>query len=709
MTTNRRDFLKTSAAASGVAVLSMYVPGFGGQEAQAAGSLHTPNVWVHIADDNTITLLSHMSEMGQGVHTSLPMLIAEELNVDVNSVQVATAPANPAYVNGLLGAQITGGSTAIRDAWEKLRVGGAQVRTMLVQAAAAKWGVDASSLTASNGVVSGGGKRATYGELAAAASALPVPKDVQLKDPSQFRIVGKPLNRLDTPAKVNGTAEFGIDAKVPGMVYASIEQTPVIGGKPVSFDAAKAKSMPGVIDVVQISDGVAVVADTYWHAFNARKKGLKVQWDDGAGASLSTAGMWAAIKAADKEIKPIKIRPDVGDAAGAIAGSSKVVKASYTTGLMAHQPLEPMNMIANVSGDKCELIGPTQFQQGAQGTAAAVLGIKPENITVRTTYLGGGFGRRIELDFISQAVQVSKAVGRPVKVLWNREDDMKHDFYRPMGLNRLEAGLDASGNVVGMKFQLTSQSITQRAFGLPKNTLDPFMVEASVPLYAVPNTQHDVIIHDTGFRVGYLRAVSHTMNCFANESFIDELALAAGKDPLQFRMNMVSNEPRIANVLKIAAEKAGWGRKLPKGRGLGIAIMEGYGTYMAQVAEVSVSEGNVKVHKVWIASDQGRMVNPEIVRQQLESGVIYGLSGALYTQNTVANGRVQQSNFNDFPPIRQNQSPVIDITLVDSSEKPGGVGEPSTSLIGPAVANAIFAASGKRIRSMPLAQGLKSA
>ncbi len=709
MTTNRRDFLKTSAAASGVAVLGMYLPGFGGQEAKAAGSLHTPNVWVHIADDNSITLLSHMSEMGQGVHTSLPMLIAEELNVDVSTVQVATAPANPAYVNGLLGAQITGGSTAIRDAWEKLRVGGAQVRTMLVQAAAAKWGVDASTLTAANGVVSGGGKRATYGELAAAASALPVPKEVKLKDPSEFKVVGKPVQRLDTPAKVNGTAEFGIDAKVPGMVYASIEQTPVIGGKPVSFDAAKAKSMPGVIDVVQISDGVAVVADTYWHAFNARKKGLKVQWDEGDGAKLSTPGMWAAIKAAEKDIKPIKIRPDVGDAAGAIAGAAKVVKANYTTPLMAHQPLEPMNMIANVTGDKCELSGPTQFQQGAQGTAAAVLGMKPENITVRTTYLGGGFGRRIELDFISQAVQVSKAVGRPVKVLWNREDDMKHDFYRPMGLNRLEAGLDASGNLVGVKFQLTSQSITQRAFGLPKNTLDPFMVEASVPLYSVPNTQHDVVIHDTGFRVGYLRAVSHTMNCFANESFMDELALAAGKDPIQFRMGMLGNEPRIANVLKIVAEKSGWGRKLPKGRALGVAIMEGYGTYMAQVAEVSVSEGNVKVHKVWVASDQGRMVNPEIVRQQLESGIIYGLSGALYTQNTVANGRVQQSNFNDFTPIRQNQSPVIDITLVDSSEKPGGVGEPSTSLIGPAVANAIFAATGKRIRSMPLAQGLKSA
>ena len=650
-----------------------------------------------------------MSEMGQGVHTALPMLIAEELNVDINSVKVATAPANPAYVNGLLGAQITGGSTSIRDAWEKLRVGGAQVRTMLVEAAASKWGVDASTLTANNGVVSGGGKSATYGELASAAAALPVPKDVKIKDPSQFRVVGKPANRLDTPAKVNGTAEFGIDARVPGMVYASIEQTPVIGGKPVSFDGTKAKSMPGVIDVVQIADGVAVVADTYWHAYNARKKGLTVKFEDGAVGGMSSAGMWAAIKSAEKDIKAIKIRPDVGDAAGAIAGATKVVKANYTTAMMAHQPLEPMNMIADVKGDKCDLTGPTQFQQGAQGTAAAVLGIKPENVTVRTTYLGGGFGRRIELDFISQAVQVSKAVGRPVKVLWSREDDMKHDFYRPAGLNRLEAGLDASGNPVGVKFQLTSQSITQRAFGLPKNTLDPFMVEASGPLYSVPNTAHDVIIHDTGYRVGYLRAVSHTMNCFANESFMDELAHAAGKDPVAYRLGLLGNEPRITNVLKIAAEKAGWGRKLPKGRALGVAIMEGYGTYMAQVAEVSVTEGNAKVHKVWVVSDQGNMVNPEIVRQQLESGIIYGLSGALYTENTLANGRIQQANFNDFPPIRQNQAPVIDVTLVETANKPGGVGEPSTSLIGPAVANAIFAATGKRIRSMPLAKGLKSA
>jgi len=707
MTTTRRDFLKTSALASGVAVLGMYLPGLGGEEAKAAGSVHTPNAWVHISDDNTVTLISYMSEMGQGVYTSLPMLIAEELGVDINKVKVATAPANAAYVNGLLGAQITGGSTAIRDAWEKLRIGGAQVRTMLVQAAANKWGVSPSSLTAANGVVSGGGKSATYGELAAAAASVPVPKDVKLKDASEFKIIGKAMPRLDIPSKVNGKAEFGIDAKVPGMVYASIEQTPVIGGKPKSFDAAKAKGMPGVIDVVQIADGVAVVADTYWHAYKARKS-LKVEWDEGAVAALSSASMWAGIKDAEKSIKPIKIRPDVGDAEGALKSGAKVIKAAYTTQLIAHQPLEPMNMIADVKGDRCELIGPTQFQQGAQGTAAAVLGIKPENVTVRTTFLGGGFGRRIELDFIAQAVQVSKAVGKPVKVLWSREDDMKHDFYRPQGLQRMEAALDGSGKPTAVKFRMTSQSITQRAFCRPTNTLDPFMVEAAVAPYDVPNTSHDLIIHDTGFRVGYLRAVSHTMNCFANECFMDELAHAAGKDPIEYRLSLLK-DARYSNVLKLAAEKAGWGKKLPKGHAMGVALMEGYGTYMAQVAEVSVSGGDVKVHKVTVACDAGRMVNPEIVRQQLESGIIYGLSGALYGDITVEKGRVQQSNFNDFRIIRQNEAPVIEVVLVESTEKPGGVGEPSTSLIGPAVGNAIFTATGKRVRDFPLVANLKKA
>ncbi|MEK0434723.1 MAG: hypothetical protein RL369_772 [Pseudomonadota bacterium] len=708
MTTTRREFLKTSTSAAGVAVLSMYVPGFGGKEANAAGSLHTPNVWVHIADNNEITLISHMSEMGQGVHTSLPALIAEELNVDITKVKVATAAADPAYVNGLLGAQITGGSTAIRDAWEKLRIGGAQVRTMLVQAAANQWGVPASSLKAENGVVSGGGKSATYGELASAAASIPVPKEVKLKDPSQFNIVGKPIPRLDTPAKVNGTAEFGIDVKVPGLVYASVEMSPVIGGQAKSFDDSAVRNQPGIIGVYKINGGVGIVADSYWRAFKARKA-LKVDWDLGPGANLSTKGMWDGTKAAAKSVAPIKVRPDVGNADQALSGAAKVLKAEYYTQHIGHQPLEPMNMTAIVSGDKCELIGPTQFQQGAQGFAAAAIGLKPENVTVRTTYLGGGFGRRITQDYAIQAAELSKASGRPVKVLWSREDDMKNDWYRPQAVNRMEGGLDASGKPVAIKHQISSQSITQVLFGLPKNTLDPFMVEAAVAPYDVPNTSHDLIIHDTGIRVGYLRAVSHTMNCFANESFMDELAHAAGKDPVKYRMELLSKEPRFANVLKIAADRAGWGKKLPAGRAMGVALMEGYGTYMAQIAEVSVSGGDIKVHKVTVACDCGRMVNPGIVRQQLESGIVYGLSGALYSEITVTNGRVDQNNFNDFRILRTNETPVMDITLVDSNEKPGGTGEPSTSLIAPAVANAVFSATGKRLRSMPFAKALKSA
>ncbi|MCE2860180.1 MAG: molybdopterin-dependent oxidoreductase [Oxalobacteraceae bacterium] len=469
---------------------------------------------------------------------------------------------------------------------------------------------------------------------------------------------------------------------------------PAIGGKVKSFDATKAKSMPGVIDVVKIADGygegtegLAVVADSHWHALKARKA-LKVEWDGGKNANLSTAEMWKTTMAAEKSVTPIKIRPDVGDANGAIAGAKKVVKAMYQTPIVGHQPLEPMNMIADVKGDKCELTGPTQFQQGAQGMVAGMLGVPPENVSVRTTYLGGGFGRRVCVDYAVQAAAISKAVGRPVRMLWTREDDMKHDFYRPLGIQRMEAGLGADGKPVGLKFQLSSQSITQVLFGLPKNTLDPFMVEAAVAPYAIPSTSHDLIIHDTGIRVG---------------------AHAAGKDPVEYRLSLLENEPRFANVLKIAAEKAGWGKKMAKGRSLGVALMEGYGTYMAQVAEISMSGGDVKVHKVTVACDCGHMVNPGIVEQQLESGIIYGLSHALYSENTVEKGRIVQSNFNDFRVLRQNESPVIDITLVKSSEKPGGTGEPSTSLIGAAVGNAIFAASGKRVRSMPLVKGLKSA
>jgi isoquinoline 1-oxidoreductase beta subunit len=700
MSLTRRDFLKSSASAAGGLVLGMYLPELS-NEAIAAGTIYTPNAWVHIGDDNSITLISARSEMGQGVYTSMPMLIAEELHVGLHQVKVSIAPPNAVYVNALLGAQITGGSTSVRDAWEKLRIGGAQVRTMLISAAATKWGVDPALCHAKDGMVYGPkGKKASYGSLAEAASQLPVPKDVTLKDPKEFAVVGKATKRLDTPHKVNGTAEYGIDVKLPGMVYASLEQSPVIGGKVVSFDASKAKAMPGVIDVVQINDGVAVVANSYWRARKARET-LTIQWDEGPVAALSNAVMMDGIRGAVEKEKVINIKT-TGDAASAISGGAKVLKAEYQSQLLAHATMEPMNFTADFRDGKCLLVGPTQFQQGAQGATAAALGIKPEDITLKTTFLGGGFGRRLELDFIVQAAQISKAVGKPVKLLWTREDDTTHDFYRPMALHRMEGALDANGKPVGLTFQLTSQSVTQRAFGLPKDTLDPFMAEASVVPYDIPNMKQDLVIHDAGLRVGYWRSVSHALNAFANESFTDEMAAAAGKDPYAYRMNLLGKQPRMANVLKLAGDKAGWGTPLPAGHYRGVALMEGYDTSMAQIAEISVKDNEIQVHRVVIAADLGHMVNPDTVEAQIQSSIVFGLSAALFDEITLEKGRVQQTNFHNYPVLRMNQTPKIDVVLVQSTEKPGGIGEPATALIAPAVANALFAATGKRLRKLPL-------
>ncbi len=700
--TSRRSFLKAGAAASGGLLMALHLPGTLGQ-AMAAGPVSTPNAWVHISDDNTITILSAHSEMGQGVHTAMPMLVAEELNVEMNQIKVVDAPPGAAYVNALLGAQITGGSTSVRAGWEKLRIAGAQVREMLISAAAAEWKVDRSQLKADKGMVLGpNGKKATYGALAAAASKLPVPEKPAIKDPKDFRIVGKRTKRLDTPAKTNGTAEFGIDVKLPGMVYATITQCPVIGGKVKSFDGAQAKAMPGVQAVVQVSDGVAVVADSWWRAKKAAEK-LSIQWDEGAVASISDASMLEGNRAAAKSGKVIPIIAAKGDVAHAIKGAAKVLEAEYVSPMQSHSPLEPMNFTAHVQGNKVLLIGPTQFQQGAQGAVAGALGVKPEDITLKTTFLGGGFGRRLELDFIVQAAEISKAVGKPVKLVWTREEDMTHDYYRPMGVNHLKAGLDATGMPVGLHFKVTSQSVTQRAFGLPKETLDPFMAEAAVTGYNVPNTQHDLVIHDTGFRVGYWRAVSHSMNAFANESFVDEMAKAAGQDPYAYRMKMLEGKPRYANVLKLAAEKAGWGKPVAKGRARGIALMEGYDSYMAQVAEVSLNkDGSIKVHKVTVAADVGHMVNPDTVEAQLQSSIIFGMGAVLKHQITMANGRVQETNYNSYEPVRMYEAPQIDIVLVKSTEKPGGIGEPGTAVAAPAIANAVAALTGKRVRRLPL-------
>jgi isoquinoline 1-oxidoreductase beta subunit len=708
-TVSRRSFLQSSALATGGLMLGFVLPD-GAGIVQAAATVHTPNAWVHIADDNTITVLCARAEMGQGVYTALPMLVAEELNVELRSVKVAIAPAGAAYKNALLGAQITGGSSSVRDGWETLRIAGAQVREMLVSAAAAKWKVDRSSLTASKGMVTGpGGRKATYGELAAAASKLPVPEKVALKDPAKFTIVGKRTPRLDTPLKVNGKAEFGIDVKLPGMVYAALEQCPVIGGKVKTFDASKAKAMAGVLDVVAIPDGVAVVADTWYHAKKAREA-LAITWDEGAGAGIDDRSMLDGIRAAAASENAMLIAPAQGDVDATMQKAAKVVKAEYVMPLLAHSTLEPMNFTADVSNGKCLLVGPTQFQQGAVGAVASALGIKPEDITLKTTFLGGGFGRRLELDYIVQAAQISKAVNKPVKLLWTREDDTTHDFYRPMSLTQMEAALDSAGKPQSLHFKVTSQSVTQRAFGLPKDKLDDFMVEAAIAPYSVPATRHEVVAHDPGLRGGYWRAVSHNMNVFANESFIDELAVAAGKDPVAYRLSLLDGRPRLQHVLKIAAEKAGWGRPAPAGHARGVALLQGYDTSMAQVAEISMKDGVPTVHKVTVVADLGRMVNPDTVEAQIQSSIVFGLTAALFGEITLEKGRVKQTNFHEYRLLRMNEVPKMDITLVSSTEKPGGIGEPATSLIGPAVANAIFAATGKRVRRMPFTmEGLRAA
>ncbi|MGE5639291.1 MAG: molybdopterin cofactor-binding domain-containing protein, partial [Clostridia bacterium] len=619
----RREFLKSGAAVTGGLVIGVSLPA---KELFAASAKAEPiNAWVRIAPNNQVTILCARSEMGQGVVMAMPTLVAEELEVDLNKVKVEFAPPGEAYINGMLGGQITGGSTSVRDGWEKLRIAGAQAREMLKTAAAQKWGVDASECQAKNGFIVYKNKKASYGSVAADAAKLTPPKEVKLKDPSQFRYVGKPLHRLDTAGKVNGTTKFGIDTRLPGMLYASLAQCPVIGGKVVSYDAAKAKSMPGVKHVVQITDGVAVVADSWWQAKTARDT-IQIQWDEGANKALDSESVSKGLAAAME--KPAAQVRQQGDVAKAMAGA-KVVEATYELPFLSHSPLEPMNFTADVRKDSALLIGSIQFQQMAMGMAAAITGLKPEQITIQTTFLGGGFGRRIDLDYMAQAVELSKAVGKPVKLVWTREDDMTHDFYRPTSLHKMSAALDSSGKPTALSLKMSSPSVTSRLFPpLVKDGIDPLMTEAILVPYDIANQSVGTVIHDTGLRVGYLRSVSHALNVFANESFIDELAAAAGKDPYEYRLSLLDKQPRFKNVLMLAADKAGWGKPLPKGRARGIGLMEGYDTYMAQVAEISLKDGQPVVHRVTVAVDLGRMVNPNIVKQQIESNIVFGLQAA---------------------------------------------------------------------------------
>ena len=695
---SRRQFIQQSAATTGAFVLGMYLP-LTSDAATNPASLTVVNAWVQITPDNQITLICARSEMGQDVYTSMPALLAEELNIPLSMVKVQIAGVAPIYINALLGGQITGGSSSVREAFDKLRIAGAATRSVLVQAAANRWSVPITDCKAMNGKVShAGGKSATYGELAAEAAKLPLPEKPALKSPTNFMVIGKEsMRRLDTPAKVSGTAVFGIDVKIPGMAIASLAQCPVIGGTPRSVDSADAMKVSGVIKVVQISDGVAVLAKNFYAARKGRDA-LKVTWNEGAGASISNAGMRKQLESG--LTKPGAVIQAKGDATAAL-GNGKQLSAQYFMPYLAHSTMEPVNCSAVVADGKCRIIGPIQFQQGAQAVAAVATGLKPEDVTVETTFLGGGFGRKLELDFIRQAAEIAKASGMPVKMLWTKEDDITHDFYRPMSVHQMDASLSSEGKISALKTKMVSQSVTARAFpAFVKDGNDPFMVEGSANLtYEIPNLEVRNVIEDSGIRVGYWRSVSNTLNAFAIESFMDEAAKAAGKDPVAFRLSALSKEPRAAAVLKMAVQKSGYQAGSKR---FGVAQMECYGTYSACVVELDPYAASTMVKKITFVSDCGIAIHPDQARAQLTGGILYGLGAALYDEITIEQGRVQQSNFNNYPSIRMNQAPIVEVHLVASQEKPGGLGEVGVPLVAPALVNAIAAATGKRIRELPI-------
>ena len=695
---SRRQFIQQSAATTGAFVLGMYLP-LTSDAATNSASPTVVNAWVQITPDNQITLICARSEMGQDVYTSMPALLAEELNIPLSMVKVQIAGVAPIYINALLGGQITGGSSSVREAFDKLRIAGAATRSVLVQAAANRWSVPITDCKAMNGKVShAGGKSATYGELAAEAAKLPLPEKSALKSPANFMVIGKEsMRRLDTPAKVSGTAVFGIDVKIPGMAIASLAQCPVIGGAPRSVDSADAMKVSGVIKVVQISDGVAVLAKNFYAARKGRDA-LKVTWNEGAGASISNAGMRKQLESG--LTKPGAVIQAKGDATAAL-GNGKQLSAQYFMPYLAHSTMEPVNCSAVVADGKCRIIGPIQFQQGAQAVAAVATGLKPEDVTVETTFLGGGFGRKLELDFIRQAAEIAKASGMPVKMLWTKEDDITHDFYRPMSVHQMDASLSSEGKISALKTKMVSQSVTARAFpAFVKDGNDPFMVEGSANLtYEIPNLEVRNVIEDSGIRVGYWRSVSNTLNAFAIESFMDEAAKAAGKDPVAFRLSALSKEPRAAAVLKMAVQKSGYQAGSKR---FGVAQMECYGTYSACVVELDPYAASTMVKKITFVSDCGIAIHPDQARAQLTGGILYGLGAALYDEITIEQGRVQQSNFNNYPSIRMNQAPIVEVHLVASQEKPGGLGEVGVPLVAPALVNAIAAATGKRIRELPI-------
>jgi isoquinoline 1-oxidoreductase beta subunit len=704
---SRRQFLSVSAALGG-GLLIGFETGTAHAAQSAADAPFTPNAFIRIGADGRVVMTMPYVEMGQGTYTSIPMLIAEELEVDLRQVRVEHAPPNEKfYGNPLLGGiQATGNSNAIRASWQPLRQAGATARTMLVSAAAQRWNVDPASCSARSGEVrhTPTGRRLKYGELVADAARLPVPEKVVLKRPEEFKLIGTPAKRLDTPAKVNGSAVYGIDARPPGVKIATLAQSPVFGGRVKSVNDAKAKAVKGVRQIVRLDDAVAVVADH----MGAAKKGLAalvIEWDAGPHARLDTQQIAGELEKAT--LNPGAVAQNIGNADSAMAGAVTKVEATYQVPFLAHATMEPMNCTVHVRKDGCEVWVGSQVMARAQEAAAKTAGLPLDKVVVHNHLLGGGFGRRLEVDGVVRAVQIARHVDGPVKVVWSREEDIQHDMYRPYFFDRIWGGLDAKGMPVALNHRFAGSSVIAR--WVPpvfNNGLDPDTTEGAIDLvYALPNLHVEYLrVEPPGIPTAFWRSVGPSHNVFVTESFMDELAAAAKQDPVAYRRALLDKSPRAKAVLELAAQKAGWEKPLPKGVGRGVSVQHAFATYLAQVAEVEVSkDGAVRVRRVVCAVDCGTVVNPDTVRAQIQSGIIFGLTAALRGEITLKDGRVQQSNFHDYPMLRMNEMPAIEVHIVKSNEAPGGMGETGTSAIAPAVTNAIFAATGKRIRKLPVA------
>jgi isoquinoline 1-oxidoreductase subunit beta len=710
---SRRRFLQTSAALAGGLVIGFYVPGANrfaaaAEQAAAAGAEFAPNAFLRIGSDDRITVLIAHSEMGQGVWTALPMLIAEELDADWSKVTVEHAPAAPVYAHTGFGMQMTGGSTSVASEFERYRQAGAAARALLLQAAAQRFGVAPGEVTIANGVARAGRHSARFGELAEAAAKLPAPdpKTLTLKPPQDWQLIGKPTRRLDSPEKIDGSARFGMDVQFEGLLTALVARAPVFGGSVKSFDATAAKQVPGVRHVVQVPSGVAVVADHFWAAKLGRDA-LQVDWDPGPQAGLDSDALRTQFRALAKTDGPVAAQ--AGDLATAWPKAAKTLEAEYEVPYLAHAPMEPLNCTVRIGADACEVWTGTQFQTLDQQVTAQITGLKPEQVQIHTMFLGGGFGRRATptADFVTEAVHVAKAAGVPVKTVWTREDDVRGGYYRPMYVQKVKVGIDAEGRPQAWQHTLVGQSIiagTPFEAAMVKDGIDGTSVEGVADSPYVKDTPHHrVVLHSprTGIPVLWWRSVGHSYNAFVMESLVDELATLAGIDPLVYRRTLLAKHPRHLGALNLAAEKADWGGKPAAGRARGLAVHESFGSVVAQVAEVSIDKGRIRVHRVTCAIDCGIAVNPRTIEAQLQSGVAFGLGAALQGALTFKQGRVQQSNFHDYPVLRLAQMPQVDVHIVPSTNKPSGVGEPGTPPIAPAVGNAVFALTGKRLRALP--------